>query len=60
MRGKDATQGIAVWREAGGVRRPAIITHVAGRDIWVSFTDKPGGQAKVTAASLEPRRGTRQ
>lgn len=57
MKGKDARVGVPVWREIpGDGRRPAIVSHVTGRAVWVSFTDKPGGQVRVTPAVLEPRR----
>jgi hypothetical protein len=56
VKGRDARPGVLVWREIpGDGRRPAIVSHVQSRRVWVSFTDKPGGQAQVTAAALEPR-----
>ena len=57
MRIKVVVVGAPVWRYySSDGRRPAIVSHIDAPDIWVSFTDRLGGQAKVTAADLEPRR----
>jgi len=56
MRGEDIRAGVAVTATVKGAARPAVVSHTAERDVWVSFTDAPTGQAKVTARALEPRR----
>jgi hypothetical protein len=55
MTPRQAARACLVWLEAGGQRRPGILVHREGRDWWVSFTDKPGGQARCRPADLTAR-----